>query len=65
MVIWPKNQWLMVYSWIESSTYFKRMVKPISLWEDETAGAWPQFYSNLKSTTDYNQQKPTNGQRKV
>ena len=41
------------------------MVKPISLWENETAGAWPQFYCYLKSTTDYNQQKPTNGQRKV
>ena len=55
----------MVYSWIESSTYFKGMVKPISLWENETAGAWPQFYYYLKSTADYNQQKPTNGQRKV
>ena len=41
------------------------MVKPMSLWENETAGAWPQFYCYLKSTADYNQQKPTNGQRKV
>ena len=43
----------------------KDTIKSWNSGETKTAGAWPQSYCYLQSTADYNQEKPTNGQRKV